>query len=430
MSTNFDPKSLDNLAGSPKKSPATPAPSVKPERLFMRVERYETPGDNFHFAVGTRLDTGEAVRVRLNSLDETVADRPHADAAKIREQYVSGSVKRPTIAEQSKNEVVLLSFDDARLLKAENGVSEYRAHWPKPLSLSKDAEAIVGLGTIALRAAGEDAFGKPQLAKSHVELIVGQTALTKDNADKALGDALAIKDEKGQAREPFAVVRIVYEGKIYTAPRIYPALEAAKVFDQNTGQHKEVKRLAPAAITLAGLADGKTAKNDLEHRSFDYIRAAVAGVKGEPEPAFHSKDETFVKAARNIFYGAQSGELQVELLAVQKIDFGKASSVNYLKDATERKLQHLTAFNFDKPIGADLSKTKPVQLYGPVILGIERHKDDGKPFVVFASPLDMRPKNLVEFDAIPLVNAPKPALTAEAETTHEEEHEEEAVPAP
>lgn len=409
--SSFDPNKLGGGGkGSGQSKP-------RAERLFVAVESFETPADGFHYAVGRRVDNpDEVVKVRLTTVSERVADWPDSNEAKVKEQYVTGEFHRDTIADKAKANIPLISFDEAyKVATNENGVTEYRAHWPKVMAANPQAETMMGLAHIKLRDSVEIEGGKRSNAQAYVEMLKGATIVNKDNIDAALTNALSIKDEQGRARDPIAIVRVFHEGKQVAAPRLYPDTEKTKVFDQALGDHKEVSRKVDAAATLGKLMEAKPGFSAVDTEYKDVIRAVIAGVKGDAEPNYASQDQGVRDKVRNYYYGAQQGALTVEVVAAEKIDFGADSRKTYLN---EKDRSHLAAYTIREPNG-DYVRETPA--FTNTVVAVHRHPD-GEPYAVFASPTEMWPKKAmmklaeVPYEAIPRVEfGNEAAKTVEAE---------------
>lgn len=403
--SSFDPSKLGQRSGGgqPNKGP-------RAERVFLVVEDYETPAEGFHYAVGHKADKpDEKIKVRLNTVQERSADRPNDNVDKIKAQYVTGENTRDSISDKAKAGIKLLSFDDARRLgKDENGVTEYRAHWPKTMSTNPEAEVMSGFAHVKLKEAGEY-NGRRSPAQAYVELMKSSVVADKDGIDKALSDALAIKDDHGRARDPLVIMRVMHEGKVIASPRVYPSTELAKVFDQNLGEHKEVPRKVDADKTIDDLMTAKPGKSDMANRQLDTARAVIAGLKGLDEPKFNSPDEGVVESIRNLYYGAKAGALQVEVIAAEKIDFGADSRKTYLND---KDRPQLAAYTIKEAV--DETRVRETPGYTKTVVAVHRHPD-GEPYAVFASPVQMYPK-VQKLADLPMNPAGEPALAAEAKT--------------
>jgi hypothetical protein len=393
--SNFDPAMLSRPAAAPK---------VRSERLFVQVESFDTPNDDFHFAVGHLIDNPQQqVRVRLNSVAERQADRPKDSAEKIKALYVSGDNTRDTLLEKSKNDIKLLSFDDAKVLsRGEDGVATYRAHWPKTMSTEPEAEPIWGFAHVRLREPVERE-GKRINAQAYVELLKGSAVVNKDSIDEALARSLSIEDDQGRARDPLVIVRVFHDGKQVAAPRLYPETERVKVFDQSLGEHKEVPRKLDADVTIANLMSGAGGRDDFETRQKDTIRAIVAGIKGQEPPKIVTADPAVQAQITNLYRGAAQGALTVEVVSAEKIDFGADSRKTYVAD---RERPQLAAYTIVEERGDKVQQTPG---FTETMIAVHRHAD-GEPYAVFASPADMFPRMLKMVD-LPIGAAPEMALT-------------------
>ncbi len=407
--SSFDPSKLGQRSGGgqPNKGP-------RAERVFLVVDSYETPAEGFHYAVGHKADKpDEKIKVRLNTVQERSADRPSENVDKIKAQYVTGENTRDSISDKAKAGIKLLSFDDARRLgQDENGVTEYRAHWPKTMSTNPEAEVMAGFAHVKLKEAGEYS-GRRSPAQAYVELMKSSVVADKDGIEKVLADALTIKDEQGRARDPLVVMRIRHENKVVATARIYPSTEVAKVFDQNLGEHKEVRRKVDADKTIADLLSGKPGANDESNRQLDRARAVVAGIKGLDEPKFNTADTRVVDDFRNLYYVAKAGALQVEVIAAEKIDFGADSRKTYLND---KDRPQLAAYVIKEAV--DESRVRESSGYINTVVAVHRHPD-GEPYAVFASPVQMYPK-AQKLNELAINPSSDPALAAAAKPVEPE----------
>lgn len=377
--SNFDPSKLNARTSNQVRGP-------RPERIFLVVDSYETPESGFHYAVGHRADRpNDKVRVRLNTVAERVADRPKLSQDAVKAQYVTGENTRDSIAEKAKAGIKFIAFDDCRRVANNDGVSEYRAHWPKTISTQPDAELLSGKAHIRLREAIEHAGGRAK-AQAYVELITSNTTASAENIDQLLHDALTIKDAQGRARDPLMILRVTHNGNVVGTPRLYPSMESTKIFDQAMGEEREVGRRVDADKTLASLLSAEPGRGDYQDAQLDTVRAIVAGLKGGDEPKFNSTDEVNFNKARNMFWGVKEGALQVEVVAAEKIDFGADTRKTYLKD---KDLPQLAAYFVKEP--KDDTSFREIPGYTDTVVGVLRH-EDGEPYAVYASPVQMYPK--------------------------------------
>lgn len=400
MSSNFDPSKLN------QRTPGKSSGAVRSERLFLVVESYDTPSDGFHYAIGHKADAPEEqVRVRLTTVAERIADRPRESPDKIKSQYVTGENTRELISDKEKAGITLISFDDARKIATVDGVAEYRAHWSKTMSTSPDAEVMGGMAHIRLRE-GSELNGQRKPAQAYVELLKSSVVASRENVEDVLLKALAIKDDQDRARDPLAILRVMYEDKVFASPRIYPATETVSTFDQTLGESKNIQLPLDSEKTLASLLQGSVGRNDFETRQLDTVRALYAGLKGLDEPKVNTADDAIKDSIRNLYYGAKSGQLQVEIISAEKIDFGSDSRKTYLND---RERPQLAAYVAKEKIDDNRVKESPG--YTSTVLTVLRHPD-GEPYAVFASPTVMYPKT-EKLSDLPLGVANDMAMSSE-----------------
>ncbi len=400
---SFDPSKLS------QPQPSSQRRGPRSERLFVEVAQYETPADGFHFAVGQRMDTGEQVRVRLNTVAERVQDKPGSNPEAVKTLYISGENTRDSLSDKSKNGVKLLSFDDAKKLGEVEGVAEYRAHWPKTMATDPGAEVRVGMMSVRLRDAAE-INGEHQKAVARVDQLQWSVNATRENIDAALSNALAIKDAEGRARDPFVQVRVMHEGNVVQQVRLYPETAVTKLFDQDTGEHKDVRRPVDADKTIASLLSGAQGWSEQDNQRKDVLRALVAGIKGMDEPPFHAPDDGLRARARNLYYGAQQGALTVEITAGEGIDFGAKARQTYL---AQKDRAPMKSYLIEESLGEGEAKhVKQTPGYTMTAIAINRH-EDGEPYAVFASPTEMFPK-VAKLEALPNLPAAERAFDLEA----------------
>lgn len=390
--SSFDPNRLSKANGK------LPSSAARSERIFLLVEHYETPADGFHYAVGHHADGTEGkIKVRLNTVMERSQDRPNDSLDKIKAQYLTGENTRDSITAKAKANIHFISFDDARKVGVdEKGMTEYRAHWSKTMSTEHSAEVFSGLAHIRLKEA-QEFKGQRTPAQAYVELLKWSSELTSENIDKTLLAALSIKDDHNRARDPSAILRVIYEGKVVATTKIFPEGKKAQIFDQNIGQNKDMIVKLDASETLETLMSAKSGRNDYEIRRQDTARAVIAGIKGLDEPKLNTQNEAAQGDIRNLYYGAKSGALQLEVLAAEKIDFGKDSRKTYLSD---KDRPQLAVYTMKEPLG---DKVRELDGYTRTVIAVHRH-EDGEPYAVFASPAEMYPKvrKLMDLPLIPV----------------------------
>ena len=379
---SFDPDALK------QKSNYERPKSVKPVRLFLNVTHYDLPDNGAHYAVGHNFDNPEQqIRVRLTTIDERIKERPKQDPDKIRSMYVSGENTRDTLAAKSKAGITLLALDDAMLISDAGGISEYRAHWPQTISTSSDAEIISGMGHIRLREAGEN----QKSAQAFVELIDDAKVVDGSNIRNFLTEAVEITDDKNRGRDPFAIVRIEYNGQIYGTARLYPATGTKSIYDQNLGSNKDVAVKLDGKSTMAAIMSGNVvgAAGGYVDQQADVIRALVAGLEGDENPPVFNDASSQARNA-NIFYGAKAGQLVIQVLPAQKIEFGSDSRKTYLNDKFVKRRYQLQGYDLPGGGEQDGKHVSVKNGYTPTVVGIQRHPD-GTPYAVYASPKETYP---------------------------------------
>ena len=390
MSTTFDPN-IAKDALKQQQAPASRERRVYDERVFMEVERFQlsrTGGDEW--AVGTTVGKpDEKVMVRLSTIEERMSDLPQANEAKLRQSY-EGENRRETLAEKAQGKIKLIAFDGARPLGTnEDGVKQYRAHWPQTMAAKPEAEVTVGVGSIVLYQPKEGSGNK---ADAYVEFLRTATLADGSNVQQSMESALAINDENGNARDAHAVMRVFYNGDEVATARVFPAREQAKVVDPMYGDEKTIMQPVDAASSFQALRDGKATGIQSMDANNDLARAVVAGLLGDDEPP--KSNVMKAEQVENFFHGAKGGDLNVEIVGVERIKFGMDSAKTYLKDRENRKFS-------DYPVKTEADgKTMTERGYGNTVVAFQRYPN-GQPYAVYASPQENLPRvsPLAHFDS-------------------------------
>lgn len=391
MSSTFDP----SMAKDALKPQAQQQRRVFDERVFMAVERFElsrpgTGGEDW--AIGRSVtDPSVKLAVRLSTVEERMVDMPKANEARLRQSYESGEFRRETLAEKAAVKIKLIAFDGARPLgETEHGVRTYRAHWPQTMAAKPEAEVVHGLGTINLFQPRDGAPGK---ASAHVEYLRTSTIVDGSNVREALGSALATKDDQGNARDGHAIMRVYHGGTEFATARVFPAREESVVKDPLYGDNKTVRLPVQGDASVKALLDGKRAGLDNVDVQNDLARAIVAGILDDDEPPV--SHVMAPEKAANFFYGAKAGELTVEIVAAERINFGLDSAKTYLKDIENPKFA-----GYLVRTEVEGERTTVERGYGNTVTAIQRHPD-GLPYAIYASPQEHFPQvsPLAHFDA-------------------------------
>lgn len=383
-----DPKS----GSTPSSEQETKRP--RSERLFVNVERYETPNDGPSYAVGTTLNGGEAVRVRLSTINEHHGDRPKKSLESIKSLYSTGETTRPKLTDKAKGDapVKLLSFDDARLVQSSDGTKEYRAHWANTMNTNNDGEYFVGQAHVRLREVGER-------QQSFIEVVKGTSLIDPANPEESIRQAMQIKDEHGNSRAPFVMARVFDEqGDLKSGQRIYPLREEIQYYDDATGENKTGSKNASADALMSHLTAAEPGENAKTTAAQDTFRAIIAGYKGE-DPVLATKDDRSVAALKNMAAGIAAGALRVELVEMETLKFGKDSHKTYFSNRN----------NFTLRGYSESKENKKGQMYEQSnfcesVIAFNRFPD-GEPQVVFVAPTAPFPKHQplhrLQFDSTP-----------------------------
>jgi hypothetical protein len=326
------------------------AKGEKPQTIVMRLTDIKLEPNKPGYFHGVNADTGEAIAVRLMTVDEGAAVNKRQDESyeqakdRLNKQYVgSGQSHRPRPSEiNNPSEKVhcapggLIMFTKA--LPNEDGT--FRAHWAetlesKPGAVCEKVLASVHIGEITDR---ED---RSKVTGSYVyaDVIKPEHAavLTKDNAELVLQAAFTNRDGDVQ-RSPFVLARVVSaeDGKVLTSLpelKVNAALVEETIDDPDSGTSKKVKRPGDAAQTLAWINDPtNTARDSM------ILRAALHGALGKDGYADFGEAPDNAKAELNQITDAiRSGSYHFEVIPGERISAGPATKSSLLKAWKEKE---------------------------------------------------------------------------------------------
>ena len=394
MSTSFDPAIAKDAL---KPANAQRERRAYDERVFMEVERFQlsrSGGDEW--AVGRSItNPDERVMVRLSTVEERMTDLPLANEGRLRQSY-EGENRRETMAEKAQSKVRLIAFDGARSLgETEDGIKQYRAHWPQTMAAKPDAEVVAGLGSIVLYQPKEGSGNK---ADAYVEFLRTATVTDGSNVQQAMEPALEISDKDGNARDAQALMRVFYNGEEVATARVFPAREKATVTDPMYGDEKTIMQPMNAANSFQALRDAKATGIQSMDANNDLARAIIAGLMGDDEPPKANVMEPH--RIENFFHGAKGGDLNVEVVGVERIKFGVDSAKTYLKNLKDHNGNDNRKFTDYLVKTESEGKTTTERGYGNTVVAFQRYPN-GQPYAVYASPQENLPRvsPLAHFDS-------------------------------
>ena len=381
MSTTFDP-AIAKDALKQQQAPAQRDRPVYDERVFMEVERYQlsrTGGDEW--AIGRSVVNPEQkVMVRLSTVEERKVDLPLANEARLRQSY-EGENRRETLAEKAQGKIKLIAFDGARPLGiSEDGVAQYRAHWPQTIAVKPEAEMTAGLGSIVLYQPRE---GSGVKADAYVEFLRTATLTDGSNVQQAMESALSINDDKGNARDAHALMRVFYNGEEVATARVFPAREQTTVTDRVYGDERKAWLPVDAESSFKALREGRETGIQSMDANNDLARAVIAGLLEDDEPP--KANIMRAEQVENFFHGAKGGDLNVEIISVERIRFGMDSAKTYLKNYENPKF---AGYLVHSEIGEERSVERG---YGNTVAAFQRYPN-GQPYAVYASPQENTPQ--------------------------------------
>ena len=258
------------------------------------------------------------------------------------------------------------------------------------MAATPEAEVTAGVGSIVLYQPKEGSGSK---ADAYVEFLRTATLADGSNVQQAMESALEIKDENGNARDAHAVMRVFYNGEEVATARVFPAREQAKVTDPMYGDEKTIMQPVDAASSFQALREGNATGIQSMDANNDLARAVVAGLLGDDEPP--KSNVITPEQVENFFHGAKGGDLNVEIVGVERIKFGMDSAKTYLKDRENRKFA-----DYLVKTEAEGGKTMTERGYGNTVVAFQRYPN-GQPYAVYASPQENLPRvsPLAQFDS-------------------------------
>lgn len=316
-----------------------------PVNLAVRLERIEIAPEKPGLFHGFDVATGEAVTVRLMTINEGVEVNKRAEEdiekckERLRRQYAGdGEAHRPRPSEVANASHKthceaggLLMFTKAK--RGEDGI--YRAHWVETLERSPGA----GCDRVMAHIKVEDRRD-PVDWKKVIGTQVGADVLDPEqavllNKSNVVSSLLAMYQNTGNGikRKPFVQFRLVdaKKGDVVLSPRAHAQYTKVEVEDPDTGDKIELNEAAPAKDSLTKLMSPEETKS----RDVMTVRAALFGLGDQPGyPEFKGVDDqdTLDDLHRVTDY-VRSGALLVEAVPGEYISAGPATRASYIKGA-------------------------------------------------------------------------------------------------
>ena len=314
------------------------------ERIMVQVTNYDL-AKTTGFVSGVNLATGAEIKVRLNSIEERLSDRPGQKRTAVENSYSTGSFKRESMVQKFQKKASVLQLDDCVALN-DGKNTEYRAHWPKTIATETQNVTVLHSNAVHLKLFKNNSDAGKDLA--FVEVVKPSVKLTAEICQEVLMNAFANVDENENPHRPVVLLDMRHNGTpiFDNVPRLYPSTVADSVYDDSIGGMKEIRVTADAKVSVDDLLSGNRKPADgREATHLDYFRAAIAAVLNEPMPELTSPSATVTDRAQQLYNLIEEGKVEVNIGSASIYNFGPQSAKTYLADADKK---HLTAYSVSR----------------------------------------------------------------------------------
>lgn len=332
-----------NAIGKNKPAVKTTAKKDAPINLAVRLEKIEISADKASFFHGFRIDTGEAVSVRMMSVEEGALVNKRATEtteevlARMKKQYVGvGESHRPRASEiaDPKHKTHCQPGGLMMFTKAvKNDAGSYRAHWVETMEKEAGAGCVQEMANVRIVTQKDPLDEKKTLSKVVAQIVRPNDAvvLKQNNLMESLNSAFDPLNAAGEKRKPFVFVRLIdaQNGKVM----VPPIVASAKYFpverkDFDTGEEFTNFYASPAAESIANLMNEENTGE-----AATMIRSALFGLaQKEGYPVFPDTIDDDVKTdMMMITDNARSGAMTIEMIPGENINAGPAATASIMK---------------------------------------------------------------------------------------------------
>ena len=365
--------------------------SVRVENIAVRISDIELNEDTPSYFVGNRIDTNEAVRIRLMTVAEAVDANKRKDANEgdiqrlsnyYTERFATGTNVRPTAeAFADKNNKVhvqpggVVMFE--RALPNDDGT--LRAQWANTIAPSPNDEVLHAVVHLDARKENPSAQQKAVVRATIVNPDAA-VALDKDNRLDVLYAMMMGKDTKGNPRSPAPVLRMMFNDGTMEHVTVPAMTETHTRKDPNTGLDKRISRMLEPQAAIDAILNSEAMANTKNGKLTKAILSGLTGKEANwgamPEPA----KNTMKALAQSI----ASGDTPVIAIPGQRINAGPQAAAAMLRQADRPNSPASKLLNSVETREIQVNN-EPVKLttptYTEAVVSILRHRDTKAPFL-------------------------------------------------
>lgn len=373
-------------------------PQEASTRIFLKVEDIQSSPHGPTVAIGIDLLKNERIHVRLNTIEERVADLSKNKRAtidkiqqQVKNQYAGAYARESLEIKRDKRHAAYLCFDHCVPTSHSNdGPATFRSHWAELMSADKQAEIIHGLATIQTRQAGTHKSGIKK-DTAWIEFIEQVSTLVPQQTDlnlSLISKALNNHDDDGMPRSGYGMLQLLKDNSIYSEVKLFQNKKKVAYRD-HYNQLIEFLTEVSAQESLNHLINHENNHKSKEVAILNDIAkvtlGALAGFKLHQQ-LFSNSDPHYLQTLRDLYADLKSGLIKVNLIGVRTILFGPDSTRNVIK-----KIQGsgpLSIYQKKYPISPDApdSTVSVKVVYLPSTAAIHRHIDSNRPYAVFCLP--------------------------------------------
>lgn len=365
--------------------------------IFMRVERIVSEPSNLAMTVAYGIDviTNENVSVRLSSIDETASDflaeKKYKTIIQAKEAvtklYNGRNSREPLHQKRDKRHATYLCFEKCVALPNNNEpYLPFRSHWSKTISSQTDVEFIYGYSNITCvderQLNTKESSGKIRAAATIVE-YVRPLVLNEHEANyKKISHALRNK-EPNLLREGCAKICIMENDQLLYEVTIK---QSSSMHKGKNSYNQNIEYAMPNEPDIS-INDFVSPHHKLTNFGIlkDIGRIALhvfCGINLDKD-SFTANNEEYLVGMREVLQNLQNGTFTAKVVGLRVLRFGNEQINKLPKNGNYDPLIIFKRKIFNQePSGEDQQEPSVVNVYVPIIFGIQRAPHDRR-YIIF-----------------------------------------------
>lgn len=383
--------------------------SLNISNIYLKVLDISNDETGMTYATGTNLVTGETIRVRLSTIDESAHDlvimKKESSLANakhtITRLYAGHKPREELMAKRNKRNANFLFFDRCFFLGNQNNIPTYRSHWANTISKQPSIETVTGYVNIQYKDESHIPNGKVRAWANVLEFCrffsIEEKSKNLDMVVYALRNTLAktnniLREGRFQAEIIDSNSNTIAS---FNIPQKYIETNGTDSFGQSS------VFLAPSnpqdSIASFLMKDNNSANSFSVSK--DIARVVLNLFCDYPyrNEDLLSQDADYLQNLENLKKELLSGELKVKVFGSRTYRFGRESLQELSPRGAYNPLKIFTRENYDDNYQTGTSE----KLYVPMLL-VMQVAETGRRFIVFHNRInynllgDGKPKSLKE----------------------------------